>query len=134
MPVAVAHNDSAQGRAAVRAGAEEAWLRDTELVVIHVVEIAGTDPGEVTQHEVERDVTDLLGDSGDPTTWRVVTATAGGDPAGAIVDLATEANARLLVIGSRRRSAVGKLLMGSTVQRILLEAPLPVLVVKAAQD
>lgn len=132
MSVAVAHNDSAQGHEALRAGAEQARLRGVELVVIHVVEIAGTNPGEAAQHDVERDVTEVLGASDDTLSWRAVTSTSGGDAAGAIVDLATEAGAEMLVIGSRRRSAVGKLLMGSTVQRILLDAPFPVLVVKAA--
>lgn len=55
----------------------------------------------------------------------------GGDPAGALVDLVADVGAGMLVIGSKRRSAVGKFLMGSTVQRVLLDSPVPVLVVKA---
>ena len=37
----------------------------------------------------------------------------------------------LIVIGLRHRTAVGKLLMGSVAQRILLDARCPVLAVKA---
>jgi nucleotide-binding universal stress UspA family protein len=47
-----------------------------------------------------------------------------------VVDIADEVGAELIVIGMRRRSAVGKLLLGSTAQRILLDARCPVLAVK----
>ena len=47
-----------------------------------------------------------------------------------ILAVAKEHRAELIVIGLRRRSPVGKLLMGSTAQRVLLDAACPVLAVK----
>jgi nucleotide-binding universal stress UspA family protein len=53
------------------------------------------------------------------------------DASDAVVQIAQENDARLLVLGLRRRTPVGKLIMGSLAQRILLEATCPVLAVKA---
>ena len=55
----------------------------------------------------------------------------GHDAAAEVLDAAEEHDAQLIVIGLRRRTPVGKLILGSTSQRILLEADCPVLAVKA---
>ena len=55
----------------------------------------------------------------------------GNDPADDLIDVAEKENAALIVIGLRRRSPVGKLLLGSNAQEILLKADCPVLAVKA---
>ena len=46
------------------------------------------------------------------------------------MDLTDEMKPDLLVLGARRRSPVGKALLGSVAQTIILEASVPVLVVK----
>lgn len=48
-----------------------------------------------------------------------------------IVMAAEETGAELIVIGMRRRTPMGKALMGSDTQRILLQSPCPVLAVRA---
>jgi nucleotide-binding universal stress UspA family protein len=53
------------------------------------------------------------------------------DAADQILRLAHELNAELIVIGLRRRTPVGKLILGSQAQTILLEAECPVLAVKS---
>jgi len=53
-----------------------------------------------------------------------------GDVADEVLRVADETDASLIVIGLRRRSPVGKLLLGSSAQRILLDADRPVLAVK----
>ena len=57
----------------------------------------------------------------------------GLDPAEDLIKVAEEVSADFIVIGLRRRSPVGKLILGSNAQRILLDAPCPVLAVKAAE-
>jgi nucleotide-binding universal stress UspA family protein len=47
-------------------------------------------------------------------------------------DLLEEVGAELCVIGIRRRSAVGKMVLGSNAHRILMDSPCPVLTVRAA--
>jgi nucleotide-binding universal stress UspA family protein len=58
----------------------------------------------------------------------------GGDVADQVLEVAAEVGASLVVIGLRRRSPVGKLVLGSVAQRILLGASCPVLAVKPAAD
>ena len=53
------------------------------------------------------------------------------EPAEDLLSIAEASEAELIVIGLRRRSPVGKLILGSNAQRILLDAHCPVLAVKA---
>ncbi|WP_181275785.1 universal stress protein [Brevibacterium oceani] len=55
---------------------------------------------------------------------------AGSDPAEQILALAEDHDARLIVMSTKRRSPVVKLLLGSSAQQVILEAECPVLLVK----
>lgn len=137
MPVAVAHNAAAEGRAAVAAALDWAQVHGTTLLVLHVQDTgrdgaSGTraDAAEVTA--VTRDVEELIREPGGqtPPDWRVVSTTSAGEVPTALLGLCAEHGAEVLVLGSRRRSEVGKFFMGGKTQRILLDSPIPVLVVK----
>ena len=128
MTVAVALGHTPRGRAALRAAAEEAVLRGQELAVLHIVDgaddVEDNDP--VIAEEVAAQLSEIAG-----LSWKLHTAPKGFDKAEALLEQVEQVGATLLVIGSRRRTPVGKLLLGSTVQRVLLESRIPVLVVKA---
>lgn len=128
MTVAVALSDSPRGQAALRVAAEEAVLRGQDLAVIQI--IPGVDEVLVNDPAIEERVAEqLAGVAG--LTWKLYTAPEEYDTAEALLDQAEEVDAKLLVMGSRHRTRIGKLLLGSTVQRVLLESTIPVLVVKA---
>lgn len=132
MSVAVVASDSPEGREALVRAVSEANLRGLELVALAVFDTnsVSEEDREATTLATEQILTSRgVADA----TFSVRVEPDGGDPAGAIVDLVADTGAELLVIGSKRRSAVGKFLMGSTVQRVLLDSPVPVLVVKAPE-
>ena len=61
-----------------------------------------------------------------------VRQTIGSDVAEQVLSVAADTDAEMVVIGLRRRTPVGKLIMGSVAQRVLLGAHCPVLAVKPA--
>lgn len=54
------------------------------------------------------------------------------DPSSGVCARAAETNADLIVLGTRGRSGLGHVLLGSTAERVLRRAPVPVVVLKAA--
>lgn len=134
MAIAVAHDDSPEGHAALLWAAQEAGLHQTELLVLQVVDRLEPDETEAAAEALRRKVDGQLATAGlNEVPWDLRVIGDAGSPAAALVDLAVEVEAEILVLGSRRRSAVGKFLLGSTLQRIVLDAPMPVFVVKAPQ-
>jgi nucleotide-binding universal stress UspA family protein len=127
--IVVGYVPKPEGRAALGCAIEEAKLRGGRLVVVNASRgDALVDAGYAGVQEIEL-VKSRLTESGVPYELRQLVR--GHEPAEEVVDLAEELEAELIVIGMRHRSAVGKFLLGSTAQRILLDAPCPVLAVKA---
>ena len=131
MPIVVGYVPTNEGRAALRRAAEAAELRGTELVVVNSHR-GGREFGaeEVAAYEVELgSVQQQLTAAG--IDHEVRQLVRGVDPAEDLIAVAEETGADFIVIGLRRRTPVGKLILGSNAQRILLDAPCPVLAVKA---
>lgn len=129
MTIAVLHSDSARGTAALHAAAQEAVWRGQPLAVLQIIPGADEPTGE--DEALRASLTTKL--EGFPDlSWTVHRAAEEFDTADALLDLADEVSASLLVLGAKRRTPVGKLLLGSMVQRVLLDSQIPVLVVKAS--
>lgn len=115
------------GRAALEHGIAEARLRGTSLLVINSTSgEAYVDPAFAHEDEVH-DVERHLGECG--VGYELVQP-VGVDTARELLTAMERDDAELLVIGVRHRSPVGKLLLGSVSQQVLLECPKPVLAVK----
>ncbi|MGI5282262.1 universal stress protein [Nonomuraea polychroma] len=121
MTVVAGYVPTPLGQAVLAEALAEAELRKTRLVVVNV-----SRPGSYVDSDTA-DVAELERRVGDGNDVRQLQDT---DPAAAVLDVAQQESASLVVIGVPRRSPVGKLIMGSTAQRILLDSPCPVLAVK----
>ncbi|WP_129668249.1 universal stress protein [Phytoactinopolyspora endophytica] len=127
--IVVGYVPKPEGRAALRRAAEEAKLRGVRLVVVHSEHTgAGADGPEQPNAELDL-VRKQLGDAGIDAEVRPSAPDV--DVAEDLIAAAENSGADFIVIGLRRRSPVGKLILGSNAQRILLDAPCPVLAVKA---
>jgi nucleotide-binding universal stress UspA family protein len=116
--IVVGYSAKPEGRAALQRALSEAKLRGAALVVVDA------------SPDVERD--DLaaeLAESG--LSYEIRIPADVHDSAEELIRTAEATDADFIVIGLRRRSPVGKLLLGSNAQRVLLDAACPVLAVKA---
>jgi hypothetical protein len=112
MTVLVAVTDSIEGDLALARGVAEADLRGTTLIVANL----------------------RLGPIAAPPEAKVIERAPNIDVAEHVLKLLDEyaGEVQLLVIGMKRRSPVGKAVLGSIAQRLLLTANVPVLAVKTA--
>ena len=135
MSVAVAHHTRSSSDLALQEGARQAAYRGTDLVVIHVVESLDNDIAEANRAGISDAVEKALAAVARPDVRWDVRVVAGGrdmaDVSGAILGAVGELGPDVLVIGARRRSPMGKAFLGSVAQNLILDADVPVLVVKS---
>jgi nucleotide-binding universal stress UspA family protein len=119
-----------EGEAALVASIAEARLRGADLVVVNAARPHHEDAEAVGRLAAElEEARGRVAEAGIPVVLR--TPDTGLDASEDLVNVAIEVDAVLIVIGLRRRSPVGKLILGSNAQRILLDAPCAVLAVKS---
>ena len=123
MSVAVGYVANQEGRAALSAAIGEAALRKTAL------QIMGPVAGEASA-EAESDIRNAITTAAAAGVQASLRPNQGTDAADFMIDASYEEDVELIVIGVRRRSPVGKLFLGSTAQRVILEAGCPVTAVK----
>ena len=129
--VVVGYVPKPEGQAALTSAISEAKLRGARVVVVNSHR-GGQDFDSAANRKVEGEmeaVKTRLAEAG--VDHEVRQLVRGFEPAEDLIGIAADVDAELIVIGLRRRSPVGKLILGSNAQRILLDAKCPVLAVKA---
>lgn len=127
MTILVAYVTRPEGQAALDKGIEIATRRNERLVVVNAG-AGGKDESIIDGYEGER-VAERL--SKLPIEAEFKHFVRGKSTIEEIEELVEQYQVSVLVIGLRKRSPVGKLLLGSMAQDILLNVSCPVLAVKA---
>lgn len=130
--VVVGYVPKPEGEAALAKAIEEASLRGCRLVVVNSHR-GGEEFDTATARRVEEEMGAIkarLAAAG--VEHEIRQLVRGFEPADDLISIAEATSAELIVIGLRRRSPVGKLILGSNAQRVLLDAHCPVMAVKAA--
>jgi len=130
MTILVAYAPRPEGQTALEKGLEIAKQRNEHLIVVNASPGgSGEDASMADTLDVER-VEQILAASGVSAEFKqFVRGKSAVDEIEALVE---SLPVSLLIIGLRRRSKVGKLIMGSVAQDILMSVPCPVLAVKTS--
>ncbi|MFD1814167.1 universal stress protein [Rhodococcus gannanensis] len=124
MTVVLSYLPTVEGRGALAFGFSEARMRGCDLLVIAEKETV-TDDVFTDDLNSARAAADAAG-----VTYRVAESDPGLSHADQLINASYDESVELVVIGLKRRSPVGKLLTGSAMQRVLLDAHCPVAAVK----
>lgn len=129
MTIVVAYVPRPEGQAALDKGIDIAKRRNEPLIVINASPDGdAADPAFADVPDFER-VQALLENTGLDVDFKQFVR--GKSAAEEIEELVESMQVSLLVIGLRKRSPIGKLIMGSVAQELLLTVSCPILAVKA---
>ena len=128
--IAVLHAPTPEGDAALTAASQRARETSAPLTVliVHNESPATEVAAAAVRESVADSVRATVGDT--ETRYRELGPSNGADAIATLIDHIDDANYDLIVLGTKRRSTVGKLLLGRDIQRIVLEVTAPILLVK----
>ena len=127
MAVVIGFIPDQYGEAALAHGLDEAQRRQTGVVVVNSTKGDALVDKRYLGAEGKVTLEQRLAESGVEHELR---QTMGRDIAEEILAVAADVDADAIVIGIRHRSPVGKLIMGSVAQRVIIDAACPVVAVK----
>ena len=130
MTIVVGYVPTPEGEAALTAAITEAQRRDEPLHVLNTSRGDSLADSRFLPEPAVDEVRARLDQSG--VVYEIEQLVRGHEAAEELVEAADRLHASLIVIGLRRRTPTGKLITGSQAQRILLDANVPVLAVKAS--
>jgi nucleotide-binding universal stress UspA family protein len=130
MTILIGYVPTAVGEAALQHGLTEAARAGDDVVILNSPRRGATVDTDQIDEYAAAELVARSAAAG--VSARVETAEHGADIVEAFEEVVRATGARMVVIGLRRRSPVGKLVLGSAAQRILLESSVPVLAVKPA--
>lgn len=129
MTILVAYVPRPEGQAALEKGIELARQTQENLIVVNATPGGATDdPARADAQDVER-VELLISVSGIKAEFKQFVR--GKNAVEELEALVDQHQVSVLVIGLRKRTAVGKLILGSMAQEILISISCPILAVKA---
>lgn len=128
MTVLIGYVPTPVGDAALAAGLAEAATRGTDVVILNSPRRGATVDANLLGDEAEAKLIAAAAEQG--VVARVDHAAHASDIVETFESVVASTGADLVVIGLRHRSPVGKLVMGSDAQRLLLELTVPILAVK----
>jgi nucleotide-binding universal stress UspA family protein len=129
MNILVGYIPTPEGLAALDWATDHAASTGAKLTVLNTAKNGDySDPMYATSQDIDALEADLTKRD---ISYDIERPTDGAPAAEAMVTTAANTGADLIVIGLRKRSVVGKLITGSSAQAILLDAPCPVVAVKA---
>ena len=131
MTILIGYIPTHVGEAALAAALAEAASSGDDVVILNSPRRGSTVDADLVADDAGEALVRRAAEAG--VTATVDQTDHGDDIVATFEALVERTGARLLVIGLRRRTPMGKLLMGSDAQRLLLELDVPILAVKPAR-